>query len=132
MLFSDGEDNLSWLGEREVRRVAERSNALIQVVGMRPPPPSGPPAKRPPGEPEAVRVFREIAELTGGRFWSADSPGQIRGAFEALASALEARCVLRFEPAPGRREGWHRLVLRLRNRPGQVQARRGYWVGKGP
>ncbi len=132
VLFSDGEDNLSWLGERQVRTVVQRSNALIQVVGMRPPPPPGPPPRRPPDEPESIRVFRQLAELTGGSFWAADSPGQIRSAFESLATALEARCILRFEPPPDRREGWHRLELRLRNRPGRVQARRGYWIDSRP
>jgi VWFA-related protein len=132
VLFSDGEDNLSWLGEAQVRKVVERSNALVHVVGMSAPPPSvGPMPRRPPAEAASVRVFREIAELTGGRYWPADSPGRLQEAFGALARLLESRVVLRFEPAPGRREGWHRIDLRLRDRPGQVQARRGYWVGKG-
>jgi hypothetical protein len=132
VLFSDGEDNLSWLGGAQIRRVVERSNSLVHVVGMTPPPPQGPVSSRPPGEPASVRIFRELAELTGGRYWPADSPGQLREAFASLASLLEARCVLRFEPAAGRREGWHRIDLRLRSRSGQVQTRRGYWVDKRP
>jgi VWFA-related protein len=130
VLFSDGEDNLSWLGESQVRKVVERSNALVHVVGMSPPR-AGSAANRPSGEPASVRVFREIAELTGGRYWPADSPGGLQEAFASLARLLEARVVLRFEPAPGRREGWHRIELRLRERGGQVQARRGYWAAKG-
>ncbi len=130
VVFSDGEDNLSWLGEAQVRRVVERSNALVHVVGMTPPA-SDPSRRMPrPGEAASVRIFREIAELTGGRYWPADSPARLREAFAALAKVLQARCVLRFEPAPGRREGWHRIELRLRERSGQVQARKGYWVGK--
>ena len=35
VLFTDGEDNMSWLGERELRTAAERANALVQVVGVR-------------------------------------------------------------------------------------------------
>src|SRR5262245_784370 len=136
VLFSDGEDNLSWLGETQIRAVVERSNALVHVVGMSPGPtlPAGGTGRtpsRPPGEPPSVRVFREIAELTGGRYWPADSPARLKEAFASLARVLESRVVLRFEPAPGRREGWHRIDLRLRDRPGQVQARKGYWVEKG-
>ncbi len=37
VLFTDGEDNTSWLGEADLRTVAERSNALVHVVGWRPP-----------------------------------------------------------------------------------------------
>jgi VWFA-related protein len=133
VLFSDGEDNLSWLNEAQIRRVVERSNALVHVVGMSDPrPPVGPTTRRPPGEAASVRVFREIAELTGGRYWPADSPARLQEAFASLARLLESRVVLRFEPAPGRREGWHRIELRLRERAGQVQARKGYWVSKGP
>jgi VWFA-related protein len=129
VVFSDGEDNLSWLGEGQVRTVVERSNALVHVVGMTPQSPSGLSPHAPPaGEAASVRVFREIAELTGGRYWPADSPARLREAFASLAKVLQARCVLRFEPSPGRREGWHRIELRLRQRSGQVQARRGYWV----
>lgn len=36
VLFSDGEDNTSWLGEADLKLVAERSNALVHVVGWRP------------------------------------------------------------------------------------------------
>jgi VWFA-related protein len=133
VVFSDGEDNLSWLGEPQVHKVVERSNALLHVVGMTPSPASGTPGGAPrPAAATSVRVFRELAELTGGRYWPADSPARLREAFASLARVLEARCVLRFEPAPGRREGWHRIELRLKNRSGQVQARKGYWVGTGP
>jgi VWFA-related protein len=37
VLFTDGEDNASWLGYADLRLVAERSNALVHVVGWRPP-----------------------------------------------------------------------------------------------
>ncbi len=133
VLFSDGEDNLSWLGEAQIRKVVERSDALIHVVGMGPGPvlPAGPKPSRAAREPTSVRVFREIAELTGGRYWPADSPASLQEAFASLARLLAGRVVLRFEPAPGRREGWHRIDLRLKNRAGQVQARRGYWARKG-
>ena len=35
VLFTDGEDNTSILGERQLRSVAERSNAIVHVVGLR-------------------------------------------------------------------------------------------------
>jgi VWFA-related protein len=131
VVFSDGEDNLSWLGEAQVRTVVERSNALVHVVGMTDTSPSDASRRAPPlGETTSVRVFREFAELTGGRYWPADSPARLREAFASLASVLQARFVLRFEPAPGRRQGWHRIDLRLRQRSGQVQARKGYWAGR--
>ncbi len=150
VLFTDGNDNSSILGERQLRTVAERSNALVHVVGLREDAAkanetapeldgrlglgtragirtsSGTPV--PTGENEQKRALREIAEASGGRYWTAESPGRLREAFAAIAASLSQRYVLRYEPqgvAPG---GWHELAVRLRKGKGKVQSRRGYWV----
>ena len=136
VLFSDGEDNLSWLDEEQVRTVAERSNALIHVVGVARPAvvrvPGGAlrgQSFRPSGEDPHDRALRQIAEATGGRFWTAESPDRLRQTFAAIAEAMGHRYLLRFEPDTGRKPGWHRLELKLRDKPGRIEARRGYWVG---
>lgn len=132
VLFTDGEDNMSWLGESEVRGAAERSNALIHVVGLLPTPPPAPPSLRPQPptatEPEHVRMLRQIAETTGGRFWEADSPSRLKEAFAAIVEAMNSRYVLSYEPQRAA-AGWHRIELRLKGRKSDVHARRGYWVG---
>jgi VWFA-related protein len=136
VLFSDGEDNLSWLGGEQVRKVAERSNALIHVVGIVPPSRSSVvhavPGHygSPSGTPEAPhnRALRQIAEASGGRFWTAESPDRLRQTFAAIAEAMSHRYVLRYDPGTARRPGWHRLELKLRGKPGRIEARRGYWV----
>lgn len=120
VLFTDGEDNMSFLDQRQLESAAERSNAVIHVVGWRPP---GLP------EPERVRTLRRIAEASGGRFWAADSPERLGRAFAAIADAMAHRYVLRYEPAGVKREGWHRIEVRLARHKGDVEARRGYWMG---
>jgi VWFA-related protein len=155
VLFSDGEDNRSWLSADEVRNAAERSNALVHVIGFLPGAPrvpraaGGEPAFEPghivdarPGSaalahlesepPRHVRDLRQIAEATGGRFWSAESVARIREAFTEVAAEVNARYVLRFEPKAARGAGWHRLDVRLRGRKGTVRARRGYYVASPP
>lgn len=129
VLFTDGEDNSSWLGEADLRLVAERSNALVHVVAWRPPP--VPQARRVPPrqtESEQERVLREIAEAAGGRFWDADSPDRLRQSFAAIADAMGHRYVLRYEPEGVARGGWHRIEARLRGVRGDVHVRRGYWL----
>jgi len=123
VLFTDGEDNTSILGERQLRTVAERSNALVHVVvwqdrNLLPT----------DGEPDQARALREIADASGGRFWTPDSPQRLRAAFAAIAASIGERYVLRYDPQGVKREGWHRLELRLRTAKGSVLARRGYWV----
>jgi VWFA-related protein len=131
VLFSDGEDNQSWLSERQLKSVAERSNALIHVVGIVPAEPPLAPSERlgAPVELPHNRVLRHIAEATGGKFWRAESPARLREAFAAIAEAMSHRYVLRFEPQGPAQPGWHRLELKLRGKSGNVEARRGYWVG---
>jgi hypothetical protein len=80
-------------------------------------------------EPEYIRALRQIAEVTGGRLWWAESSSQLAGAFGAVGAAMNERYVLRYEPHGVTRPGWHRIQLRLRGRKGDVRARRGYWVG---
>lgn len=125
VLFTDGEDNVSWLGGAQLRTVAERSNALVHVVGWKPW--LGDADAR---EPEAEPVLREIAELTGGRFWKADSPARLKEAFGAIADAMGHRYVLRYQFTGGKREGWHRIEVKLKGRSGDVHVRRGYYVGR--
>jgi VWFA-related protein len=123
VLFTDGEDNTSLLGEGELRTAAKRSNATVHVVGLRD-------ASASPTAPETaqVRALREIAQASGGRFWTAESPARLREAFAAIAASMGERYVLRYEPQGSKREGWHELSVRLRRAKGTVQARRGYWV----
>jgi VWFA-related protein len=129
VLFTDGEDNSSWLAAADLKLVAERSNALVHVVGWRPPPRPGAPLLPPvETESEQERALREIAEAAGGRYWNTDSPDRLRQAFAAIADAMGHRYVLRYEPTGVKRNGWHKIDARLRGVKGDVHVRRGYWV----
>jgi VWFA-related protein len=141
VVFSDGEDNLSWLDGAQVRTHAERSNALVQVVVRSTGEPEAvDPVAGLPGrgfarsretlEPAYLRELRQVAETTGGRVWRTDSPAGITAAFAAIVEAMNTRYVLRYDPGPGSRPGWHRIELRLRGTGGDVHARRGYWRGR--
>ncbi len=131
VLFTDGEDNASWLGYADLRLVAERSNALVHVVGWRPPlAPRAPLLPPRQTESEQERALREIAEAAGGRYWNTDSPDRLRQAFAAIADAMGHRYVLRYEPRGVARDGWHRIDARLRRVKGDVHVRRGYWLAR--
>jgi VWFA-related protein len=130
VLFTDGEDNLSWLDARQVGRVLEESNVLVQAVGIVPPSESAPaPGSLPSGEAPYVRTLRQLAEVTGGRFWSAAAPDRLEDAFLAILAAMKTRYVLRFEPGPAKRTGLHELEVKLTRRKGKVHCRKAYFVG---
>ena len=142
VLFTDGVDNMSWLDWRQVQAVAEKSNALVHVVSLQPPvalvgggdapmrfgnrmvPAEGTRAL----EFESSFGLRQIAEVTGGRYWEAESLDRLRTAFTAIAEAMGKRYVLRYAPETASRAGWHKIELKLRGRKGDVHARSGYWV----
>jgi VWFA-related protein len=128
VLFTDGEDNSSWFDDRVVKRMAEESNVLIHVVGIVPTQDDWVPAPAKSLEPEYVGPLRQIAEVTGGRFWKADSPSQLEQAFLAVLEAMKMRYVLRYEPTAAPRPGFHRLEIKLRGAKGTVHARTGYFV----
>jgi VWFA-related protein len=125
VLFTDGEDNSSILGERPLQAAAERANALVHVVVYRD---TG--LVSPDQETEQARALRQIARASGGRFWDPDSPKDLRDAFAAIAAQMSERYVLRYAPQGITRPGWHKLDIRLRNAKGSVSARQGYWVAR--
>lgn len=131
ILYSDGEDNLSWLDDGEVGRVLEESNLLLQVVASvsAPRPARGSRGFREPAEPAHLRALRRLAEVTGGRLWPAASHERLAQAFGEILEAMRTRYVLRFEPEQPQRPGLHPLELRLVGRSGHVHARRAYFVG---
>ncbi len=136
VLFTDGQDNLSVLGEEDVLAVAVEANVLVHVVGLsgaRPQPLFRPGifGRPPPEEPDGARALRRVAEATGGRFWEAASPSRLKDAFAAILESMKTRYVLRYEPEGVLREGSHRLEVGLRGGAGEVRARRNYIVVPG-
>jgi Ca-activated chloride channel homolog len=131
VLFTDGEDDVSWLGAHQLQETVERSTALVDVVGY-----WGREGARSAAEvwaasePEPERVLRELAEASGGRLWEADSPARLREAFAAIVESMHHRYVLRYRAKGVKRDGWHRIEVRLKRRKGEVHARRGYWVAR--
>jgi VWFA-related protein len=121
VLFSDGQDNSSWLSESQLRTLSQRSHVVVHVVGLR---------EGEPFEPGHVAALRGVAERTGGALWEADDPSRLAGVFAAIAEATSARYLLRFEPAPSAHPGWHRLEVKLRGAKGALRARPGYWLDR--
>ena len=129
ILFSDGEDNMSWLGEKQLRGAIERSNALIHVVAA--------PSEnfqsgfaRTQRAPESahVKTLRGLAAITGGSLIEVESPDRIGAAFSQIIEQMKDRYVLRYTPESDPSPGWHALDLQLTSRKAKVRGRTGYWV----
>lgn len=140
VLFTDGQDNMSWLTEEEALTAAREASALVYAVGIE----SGseerpltdtarmmPGGRFPPPIVETATELdfvRRVAEATGGRLFRADSSAGLKAAFLGILRELNSRYLVRYEPQGVGREGWHRLEVRLKGRKGRVRARPGYFV----
>lgn len=130
VLFSDGVDTSSWLGQRSVLAAARESNAVVHVLY------TAPEAQVPgPSRPRTAdeTFLSRVAAETGGRLWAATAePGSLDLAARRALAEMRSRYVLSFDRPPDTRPGWHRLEVRLKGRSGDVLARRGYFVPGGP
>ena len=144
VLFTDGQDNVSWLTREQVHRVAEESDALVYVVAIDPKTEQARPIDVPgssltlmslpylgqarSAEAPPLRALRLLAEATGGRLWPAGSSAQIKQTFLQLLAEMRVRYLLSYGPAGVAREGWHRLEVKVKGHRGTVRSRAGYFV----
>lgn len=132
VLFTDGDDNMSWLDAPRVERVLQESNLLLQTVGFALPEVVHPDGRREkPPETEHARTLRRLAEVTGGSFWSANDPADLTATFQRIVEAMKHRYVLRFDP-PADEPGLHELSVKLTSRGGKVQCRKAYFLAPRP
>jgi VWFA-related protein len=131
VLFTDGEDNMSWLKPEEVQRVAEESNAVVHVVTIADP--MGMAEPRPGGgwrwrSDRLARPLKSVADATGGQVWVAGSSFDLQATFLRILSEMQSAYLLAYEPTGVAAAGWHRLDVKLKGRRGSVRTRRGYFV----
>jgi len=131
VLFTDGDDNLSWLDAEAVLAAARESTALVDVVAAGETDPgalatAGPVHLR-LAESAYMKLLREVARTTGGTVWPCTYAG-LRRAFLEVLGSLHTRYLLGYEPQGVAHTGRHRLEVKVKGRPAEVQARTEYWV----
>jgi Ca-activated chloride channel family protein len=140
LLFSDGEDTISWLAGQTVLDAARRSDAVVYGVGVR-----GAHAGSAPGfrvdfrsglQPDIPNVpprllmqsfLAAVAEETGGKHVEAESTIHLRNTFEQVIREFRTRYLLTYVPRGVDAGGWHPIEVKLKGgRRGKITARRGY------
>jgi VWFA-related protein len=112
LLFSDGRDNTSWLGSRQILQAARESDVVVYAVGL---------------DKRIKEDMTEIAEETGGAVIVAQSAKELNALFTRIVREMQARYVLTYYPNGVDSAGWHTLDVRVSGRSAEVVARRGYW-----
>jgi VWFA-related protein len=136
VLFSDGDDNASWLSTEELAATARRSEAVIFSVRAT----SGAGIRFGMTDQRAAvfvenardeaggRVLDAVATATGGQVLSLGPTANLAGAFRDILEAMRTRYLLVYEPLDPS-PGWHHLEVRLkRGIRADVRAREGYFL----
>jgi VWFA-related protein len=161
VVFSDGEDRMSWLSAEAVEGAARETDATIYVVdsrgrsdklyvadtsltlsfnasasGSRGPKNSdvnGGRTRSPVFEKhETVPFLRHLTEETGGEVFTAEGSDRLDESFLGALARVKNRYLLRYEPKGVKGAGWHKLEVRLTSKRAEVSARRGYLVAATP
>ena len=137
LVFSDGDDTVSWSDPRQVLAAAQRSDRVVYGVTL------GSRLERRDlraaldnrlerdwfaRAPVAYgRQFLPIVTAeTGGDLLVAGQPNELRDAFTRVVSGFKRRYVLSFTPTGVAADGWHALDVEVRRAGASVVARRGY------
>ena len=128
LLFSDGLDTASILGEDRVMEVARRSDAIVYAIGIRDEPRGA--GGRVPVDTAATdnRFLHRLARETAGRLLHAERNRDIERVFTRVLEEFNSRYVLGYAPRDVPPGGWHRVDVRVRKRGATVLARRGYFA----
>ncbi len=155
VVFSDGDDRLSWLSAEKVIGIARESDATVyavdtqEIAAFRDAPrrremnnqvvndrsgflASGGRAPdldqaQAPSDERPPTFLELVAAETGGQVFKAGS-ADIEGGFQRVLADLKSRYVLRYAPDGVPRPGWHELKVRLKNGKGDLRVRRGYMI----
>lgn len=125
LIISDGGDNHSRYGEREIKASVKESDVMIYSIGT---------FDRFVPTPEEVRgpsLLNEIAEPTGGRAFTLDNVNSLPDVARHIGLELRTQYVLAYRPQNVPHDGkWHkiRVTLRLPKRFAflQAHAKTGY------
>ena len=111
LVFTDGEDTSSWLSASAVLDSARRAAVVVHVVRV-----------------QSDTFLDRLADVTGGRTWSATSDRQLRELFTRALEEMRARYLVTYTPRAVSKPGWHELRVKVKSGGADVTTRPGYFV----
>ena len=121
IVFSDGADTTSTMGDREVVDYARAVEATVYSIGFRG---LGFMASSPRG------FLRKIAQETGGRFFAPDKVGELIKVFNAVSDELKNHYLLAYAPKRPADGTWRSIELNVSPPGAEVRVRKGYFALK--
>lgn len=121
IIFSDGDDTTSGLGEGPVVDYARSVEATIYTVGIR----GGTTGDAPP------RGFlKKVADETGGQYFFPDRVGELLKVFTAISAELHQHYLLAYSPKKPPDSLFRKIEVRVDRKDAEVRVRKGYFATK--
>ena len=122
VVFSDGDDTTSSLGEKDVIDYARAVEATVYSVGIRGG--AGLMDRGPRG------FLRKIARETGGAFFFPEKVGELIRVFSGISDELHNHYLLGYSPHRPPDGTWREIEVRLSRKDAQLRVRKGYFAVK--
>lgn len=109
LIISDGGDNHSLYGEREVKAAAREADVMIYSIGIF--------DRYVPSQEESLgpQLLTEIAEPTGGRAFTLANEIELPAVANHIGRELRTQYVLGYRPEEMPKDGkWHKIQVKLR------------------
>ena len=128
LVFTDGLDTVSWLDTASVIDAALRSDMVIYGVTTQPPSDESQRSLY-RDEPELFPgpFLADVTERTGGELLQVKRGTDLATTFAQIVADFKSRYLLTYSPKNVAAAGWHPIEVKLKNRRGEITARRGYW-----
>jgi Ca-activated chloride channel family protein len=128
LVISDGGDNHSRYGEREVKSAVKESDVMIYAIGTF--------DRYVPTQEEILGpgLLANVAQVTGGRAFTLENPNEMPAVAHRIGTELRTQYVLGYRPAKAPHDGkWHKISVKLKL-PAKlsflrVHAKTGYYAG---
>jgi VWFA-related protein len=112
IIFSDGQDTTSWLTSEAVLKTAKRNEVVVYAVSTDLIP--------------KKTFLDDLTDLTGGSLFQVESITDLPSVFLGILKEFRQRYLVTYTPRGVTESGWHKLDVRVKNRPAKVRARTGY------
>ncbi len=127
-MISDGGDNHSRYGEREVKSAVKESDVMIYAIGTF--------DRYVPTQEELLGpgLLANVAQVTGGRAFMLEDPNEMPAVAHRIGIELRTQYVLGYRPEKAPHDGkWHKISVKLKL-PAKlsflrVHAKTGYYAG---
>ena len=128
LVISDGGDNHSRYGEREVKSAVKESDVMIYAIGTF--------DRYVPTQEETLGpgLLADVAQVTGGRSFTLEDPKEMPEVAHRIGTELRTQYVLGYRPEKAPHDGkWHKISVKLKL-PAKlsflrVHAKTGYYAG---